>query len=106
MAYIMKQKSLKFETAHLAKGSVQWRHTKLFILRKARIGDVKIIFRLQDVSLSVNNFWSFFQVWNEELTKNSNLPKTCLLGTFWTITLGVEKFLRNDLIHESIKFGG
>ena len=106
MAYIMKQKSLEFKTEHLAKGSVLWWHTKLFILHKARIGDVKIIFRLQDVNLSVNNFWSFFQIWNKELTKNSNLPKTFFLDTFWTITLGVEKLLRNDLIHESIKFGG
>ena len=75
---------------------------KLFTLT----GDVKTIFKLQDVNLSLNNFWSFFRIWNEVLPKNGNLTKTFLLGTFGTTTLGVYDLLRNDLIHESMKFKG
>ena len=70
------------------------------------MGDVKTIFKLQDVSLSLNNFRSFFRIWNEVLPKNHNLTKIFLLGTFWTITLGVYDLFRNYLIQESIKFGG
>ena len=35
---------------------------------------------------------------------NGNLTETFLLGTFGTTTLGVYNLLRNDLIHESMKF--
>lgn len=52
---------------------------------------------MQDVKFSVNRFWSFFRIWNELLTKNSNLIKTFLLGTVWTLTLGVYKSSRNKL---------
>ena len=52
-------------------------------------GDVKTTFKLQDVNLSLNNFWSFFRIWNEVLSKNGNLTKTFLLDTFGTTTLGV-----------------
>ena len=62
-------------------------------------GDVKPIFKLQDVNLTLNNFWSFFRIWNEIIPKNRNLTKTFLLGTFGTITLGVYNLL-NDLLHE------
>ena len=67
-------------------------------------GDVETICKLQDVNLSLNNFWSFFQTWNKVLPKNGNLTKSFLLGTFGTITLGVYKLLRNGLIYESLKF--
>ena len=60
-------------------------------------GDVKTIFKLQDVNLSLNNFWSFFRIWNEVLRQNGNLTKTLLLGTFGTTTLGVYNLSRNDL---------
>ena len=70
------------------------------------MGDVKTIFKLQDVNLSLNNFWSFFRIWNVVLSKNDNLIKTFLLGTFGTTTLGVYNLLRNYLIHESMKFKG
>ena len=69
-------------------------------------GDVETICKLQDVNLSLNNFWSFFQTWNKVLPKNGNLTKSFLLGTFRTITLGVYKLLRNGLIYESVKFKG
>ena len=69
-------------------------------------GDVKTIFKLEDVNLSLNNFLNFFRMWNELLPNNDNLTKTFLLGTFGTITLGVYNLLRNDLIHESMKFKG
>ena len=32
-------------------------------------GEVKMIFEVQDVNLSVNNFWSFFQIWDKVLPK-------------------------------------
>ena len=67
-------------------------------------GDVKTIFRLQDDYLSLNNVWSLFRIWNEVPPKNGNLTKTFLLGTFGTIVLGVYDLLRNDLIHEFLKF--
>ena len=66
-------------------------------------GDVKTIFKLQDVNLSLKNLWNF-RIWNEVLPNNGNLTKTFLLGTFGTTTLGVYNLLRNDLIHESMKF--
>ena len=69
-------------------------------------GDIKTIFKLQDVNLSLNNFWSFFQIVNEVLPKNGNLTNIFLLGTFGTTTLGVYNLLRSDLIHESMKFKG
>ena len=69
-------------------------------------GDLKMVFKLQDASLSLNNIWSFFRIWNELLPKNDNLTKVFLLGTFWTITLSVYNLFRNDLIHESMNFGG
>ena len=28
-------------------------------------GDVETIFKLQDVNLSLKNFWIFFRIWNE-----------------------------------------
>ena len=59
------------------------------------MGGVKTLFKLQDVNLWLNNFWSFFRIWNKVLPRNGNLTKTFLLGTFGTTTLGV-----NDLIHE------
>ena len=62
-------------------------------------GDVKTIFKLQDINLPLNNFWSFFWIWNKVLLKNGNLTKTFTLGTFRTETLGVYSSLRNDLIH-------
>ena len=52
-------------------------------------GDVKAIFKLQDVNLLLNIFWCFFRIWNELLPKNGNLTKTFLLGAFGTKTLGV-----------------
>ena len=67
---------------------------------------LKSIFKLQDLNLLLNSFWSFFQIWNEVLSKNSNLTKTFILSTFWTITLGVCKLLINDIIHELMKLGG
>ena len=67
-------------------------------------GGVKTIFKLQDVNLSLNHFWSFFWIWNKVLLKNDKLTKTFLIGTFWTTTLGVYNLLRHDLTHESIKF--
>ena len=69
-------------------------------------GDVKMIFKLQNVKLSsVINFWSFFWIWNEVLPKNRHLTKTFILGTFWTITLCVYNLLRNYSIHKPMKFG-
>ena len=70
------------------------------------IGDVKIIFRLQDVNFSVNNLWSFFRALNKVLPKNGHLKKVSLLGTLWTKDLSVYKFLGQDLKCESLKFGG
>ena len=67
---------------------------------------LKSIFKLQDLNLLLNSFWSFFQIWNEVLSKNSNLTKTFILSTFWTITLGVCKLLINDIIQELMKLGG
>ena len=64
-----------------------------------------MVFKLQEVKLSVNNFWSFIQIWKEVLSKNSNLKKHLFWSIFRTITLGVYNLLRNDLIHESIKLG-
>ena len=71
------------------------------------IGDKKNIFKLQDVNFLVNGFLSFFQIWNEVLLKSNNLMKTLLLGMVCTLTLGVYKLFRNDLIIlESIKSRG
>ena len=67
---------------------------------------LKSIFKLQDLNLLLNSFWSFFQIWNEVLSKNSNSTKTFILSTFWTITLGVCKLLINDIIQELMKLGG
>ena len=69
-------------------------------------GNVKTIFKLEGVNLSPNNFWSFFRICDEVLPKNGNLTKTVLLGTFGITTLGIYNLLRNDLIHESMKFKG
>ena len=52
-------------------------------------GDVKAIFKLQDVNLLLNIFWSSFRIWNELLPKNGNSTKAFLLGAFGTKTLGV-----------------
>ena len=68
--------------------------------------NVKTIFKLQDVNLALNNFWNFFRIWNEVLSKNGNLIKTFILGTFGTTALGVYNLLRNDLTHISMKFNG
>ena len=46
------------------------------------MGDVKTIFKLQDLNFSLNNFWKFFRIWNELLPKNDNLTKTFILGAF------------------------
>ena len=67
---------------------------------------VETIFKLKDVNLSVNNFWSSFRIWNKVVLKNSNLTKTFLSGTFLTIILGVYNLFRSDLKHESMKSGG
>ena len=69
-------------------------------------GDVKTIFKLQDVNLLLNNFWSLFRIWNEVLPKNGNLTKTFVLDTFETIALGVYILLRNDLVDKSMKIKG
>ena len=69
-------------------------------------GYENMIFKLQDVNVSLNNIWSFFRIWNEILAKNSNLTKTFFLGIFGTMTLDVYNLLRNDLIDESMKFKG
>ena len=63
-------------------------------------GDVKTIFKLQDVNLSLNNFWNFFRIWNKVLAKNGNVTKAFILGTFRAITLGVYNSLSPDLIRE------
>ena len=68
--------------------------------------DVKTIFKLQDVNLSLSDFSKFFRTWNEVLSKNGNLTKTFLSGAFQTITVGVYNLLRNDLIHKPMKFKG
>ena len=64
-------------------------------------GDVKTIFKLQDVNLLLNNFWSLFRIWKEVLPKSGKLTKIFLLSTIGTITLGVCSLLRNDLILET-----
>ena len=74
-------------------------------------GDVKTIFKLQDINLSLDNFWRFFRIWKEVLPKNDTITRTFLLGAFWKITLGVYNLLRNHLTHSvfsihSVKFGG
>ena len=48
----------------------------------ALTGDMKAIFKLQDLSFPVNNFWNFLQICNEVLSTNSSLRKACLLATF------------------------
>ena len=60
----------------------------------------------QGVGLSVNNFWSFFWIWNEILPKDGDLIKTFLSAAFSIITSDEYNLLRNYLIHELMKFGG
>ena len=69
-------------------------------------GEIKTIFELRKVTLSVNYFWIFFQIWDKLFPNNGSLTKTSMLDTFLAITLGVHNLLRNDLIHESINVGG
>ena len=64
-------------------------------------GDATTIFKLQDVNLLLNNFWSLFRIWKEVLPKSGKLTKIFLLSTIGTITLGVCSLLRNDLILET-----
>ena len=64
------------------------------------MGDAKMIFNLQDINSSLNNVWSFFQIWNEVLPKNVNVQKH-FLGTFGTTTLGVYNLLRNYLLRNN-----
>ena len=68
--------------------------------------DIKTTFKLQDVILSVYIFWSLFWIRKEVLPKSGNLTQTSLLGTFWTITLGLYKLLRTGSLRERINFGG
>ena len=47
-----------------------------------------------------------FQIEMKSFPKGGNLTKTFLLGTFWTITLGVYNLLGGDLIQKWMRFGG
>ena len=68
--------------------------------------DIKTTFKLQDVILSVYIFWSLFWIWKEVLSKSGNLTQKSLLGTLWTLTLGLYKLLRTGSKREPVTFGG
>ena len=68
--------------------------------------DIKTTFKLQDFILSVYIFWSLFWIWKEVLPKSGNLTQKSLLGTLWTLTLGLYKLLRTGSIREPVTFGG
>ena len=46
------------------------------------IGDVKMIFKLQNISFSIKIFWSFFWIWKKVLSKNGNLMKTLTVCSY------------------------
>ena len=67
------------------------------------ISDVKIIFVKTSISYEEPLFLSNLkQITSQEWHGNKNIP----FGAFWTLMSGVYKLSRNNLIRESIKFGG